>query len=75
VIRGLESRRLRLLLGDLRDRIRLAIAERGTPRTEEVRRFIREHAGVPEFKNLAITMLLLAEALHEDSKGEEWKET
>lgn len=31
------------------------------PKTEEVRQFIRKHQHVPEFKQLAITLLLLAE--------------
>lgn len=32
-----------------------------TPRTEELRNFINKHQDVPEFKELAITLILIAE--------------
>jgi hypothetical protein len=64
---------LRKLLGELRDLVRAGFEREGTARTEEVRQFIRRNRRVPEFKKLAITVLLLAEAFRAENEGEEWK--
>jgi hypothetical protein len=51
-------------------RVRELLAELGTmiakdpkyPRTNEVRDFVRKHSDVGDFKDLAITLILLAES-------------